>query len=328
MRRPGLDKVVLFLEDGYSGQLKESLPVELVLLPRISGRPETTLGPAQAREIERALASVTLVQLPHVGERTVAVLDRVSHEIPGAAIHLGTDRDCIPKVIQGALEARTDNGAPRRQAGERRPFVSVIAHFRQEDPDEVRALWGMIEAQGYPRTEFIVTAEGPACGMAKYVAGLPESIPFHSFNDPVVSAEAWNRGIRESFAELVILIQPGDRFETGALNALVDACQRESDAAWVRVSPLESRSALRGALIRKSAFRACGLFHTDPLYQGREEQEWLLRAARKGLSGIELATVILHAAPANTRASIHLAGKIDWEFLKSRVDLRRQNTPE
>ena len=63
----------------------------------------------------------------------------------------------------------------------------------------------MIEAQDYPRTEFIVTAEGPACGMADDVARLAGSVRFLPFNDPVVNAEAWNRGIRESFAELLIL---------------------------------------------------------------------------------------------------------------------------
>ncbi len=324
--RPEFDKVVLYLEDGFGAQFKDSLPVNLVLRPRISGLPETTLAPVEACEIERALAEGTLLHLPHVGGHTVEILNRVAHEVPRAEIRLGTDRARIPASIQRTLDTRAE--APSVQARERRPFVSVIVHFRQEDPEEVRALADMLEAQGYPRTEFVVTAEGAACGMANDVARFPGLQRFTAFHEPVLRAEVWNRGIRESFAELLMVIEPGDRLETGALDVLVDACQREPDAAWVRGRPIESRSALRGALLRKAAFRECGLFHTNPLYQGREHKEWLQRAARKGLKGCDLDTVILHAAPADTRVPTHRPGKIDWDILKSQVNLRRQNTPE
>jgi hypothetical protein len=368
--RPGLDKVVLFLEDGYGEQMRESLPLDLVLRPHISGLPETTLRPAEAPEIERALASVTLVQLPHAGPRTVEVLDRVSRQIPGAAIHLGTDRDRIASVVQRALEAGTGNQVPGRQAGsllkkgtdysvpkrkhlitgavfgvdravcplsqqaprERRPYISVMVHFREDDREEVRTLAAMLEAQGYPRTEFIVTAEGTACGMADEVAGFPGSIGFFSFNDPVVNAEAWNRGIRESFAEWLILIEPGDRFAPGALNtladdALADASGRESRTAWFRGRQDESLGPLRGALIRKSAFRQCGLFDTNPLLQGHEHQQWLRRAEQKGWMGRQLETVSLHTASARV-VPHRLPHNVDWDHLRAQLDRRRQHTLE
>ena len=40
--------------------------------------------------------------------------------------------------------------------------------------------------------------------MADEISRLPGNVQFHTFDDPVVNAEAWNRGIRESFAELLI----------------------------------------------------------------------------------------------------------------------------
>ena len=91
---------MLYLEEGFGEQLRESLPLVLVLRPHISGLAETTLAPVEPREIERALASETLLHLPHAGVKTVEILDSVSREIPGAAIQLGTDRARIPTVIQ------------------------------------------------------------------------------------------------------------------------------------------------------------------------------------------------------------------------------------
>jgi hypothetical protein len=330
VHQPGFDKVVLYLEDGFREQLKDSLPLNLVLRPNISGLPETTLGPEEAREIERSLASETLMHLPHAGAHTVEILQRVSHEIARAAIHLGTNRERIPAVLRGTLEARSSGDPALRPAPERRPFISVMVHFREEDREELMALAAMIEAQGYPRTEFIVTAEGSACAMADEVAAFPGNARFLTFDKPVVSAEAWNRGIRESFGELLILIEPGDRFPPGALKALESAVrenisERDLDTAWVRGRLDESPSPLRGALIQKKAFRECGLFDTSPFFQGREQLEWLKRVERKGFTGRELETVTLH--PNDTQPS-RVPGKVDWDFLKTRLNRRRERALE
>lgn len=325
VHQPGFDKVVLFLEDGYREQLKESLPLKLVLKPRISGVPDTTLEPVEPQEIERALASETLVHLPHAGLKTLEFLDRVSHEVPRAAILLGTDRARIPTVIQGALEAQASAGVPRHGAGERRPFVSVIVHLCEEDHEELRRLAAGIEEQAYPGTELIVVAAGPACAMADDVAKLPGTVRFFAFNDTVGNAEAWNRGIRESFAELLILIEPGDRFPLGALDALVGACEVEPGAAWVQGRVVfpgpedESLSPLRGALIRKSAFRECGLFHRDLFLQDGEHLDWLKRASEQQLTGRRLETVTLRQASAKPC----LPREVVLSRLKAHPDWRR-----
>ena len=300
VHQPGFDKVVLFLEDGYGEQLRDSLPLKLALKPCISGAPETTLGPVEPREIERALASETLAHLPHAGIRTVEFLNRISNEVPRAAIQLGTDRVRIANVIQKALADQISGGVTSRGL-ERWPFVSVIVHFPQEDRGELRTLAIEIEAQGYPRAEFVVTVSGPASAMTDEVSELPGNVRFFPFRKAVVNAEAWNRGIRESFAELLVLIEPGDRFPLGALEALVSACEQDSDAAWVGGKTViseanhESPGPLRGALIRKSAFRECGLFPTDPFLQGREQRMWLQRAEKKGMKGRPIETVTLDA---------------------------------
>jgi hypothetical protein len=328
--QPGFDKLVLFLEDGYRDQLRESLPVDLVLTPYITGLPETTLAPVERQEVERALAAETLGHLPHVGSQTVEFLDRASREIPRAAIHLGIDRTAIPSAIKRALETRTTIDVSRYQAGTLRPFVSVIAHFRQEDREELRTLAEEVEAQGYPRTEFIAAVDGTDWALADYVAQLPGTVRLLPSKDPVVNAEAWNRGIRESFSEFLILIEPGDRLQPGALDALVDGVEQPSGAAWVRGRLLsagpreESFSPLRGALIRKSAFRRYGLFHTDPFFQGREHQEWLKRLEREQAAGRQLEAVILRAACSTSIEPRRPSNDGLLTFLKGELDRQRR----
>ena len=330
----GFDKAVLFIEDGYSEQLKESLPLKLVLKPHITGVPETTLGPVESREIERALATETLVHLPHAGVHTVEFLDRVAHEIPRALLHLGTDQASIPAVIQSALKTRTFANEPRHRIAKRRPFVSVIVHFCDENHDELHMLADKIEEQGYPSTELIVVTSGPACVLANDVAKLSDNVRFLTFKDPVVNADAWNRGIRDSFAELVVIIEPGDRFPPGAIDSLVSACELDSDVAWVRGKATSSGpedqtvSPLRGALIRKGAFRECGLFQPDLFLQGREHLDWLRRATEKRLTGRQLESVTLHAAVTSPIEPRRLHPKVALSIVRNLLDQRRQKTLE
>lgn len=316
VHQPGFDKVVLFLEEAYGERLRESLPLKLVLNPRISRVTETTLGPTEPLAIERALASETLAHLPHAGARTVAFLNRISQEIPGAALNLGTDRARIATTIQGTLDSGITADLPPHQTAERRPFISIIVHFQQEDRDELRTLASAIEAQDYPRIELIVIPSGPACAMTDEIRNLRGNVRVFSFQDTVVNAQAWNRGIRESFAELLIFIEPGDRFPMGTLSTLVNACEMNSRAAWVQ-------GVLRGALVRKSAFRECGLFPTDPFFQRREQARWQERARQKGLTGHSIETVTLHTASAAATENRPVIVKPDLNYLKEELDRRR-----
>ena len=324
VHQPGFDKVVLFLEDGYGEQLKDSLPLRLALKPWISGAPETVLGEAEPLDIERALACETLGHLPHAGAGTVEFLHRVSREVPRAAIRLGTDRAGIAPVIQQALASRTNGDLPGRSV-KLQPFVSVIVHFPLEDRDELRSLAAEIEAQAYPRTEVIVVASGPGCVMADEVSQLPGIVRFFPYRDAMANGEAWNRGVRESFAELLLFVEPGDRFRSGALDALAGASEKDPAAAWIegKVSgeKNESLEPLRGALIRKSAFRQCGLFPADPFFQGREHRTWMQRAAEEGLAGRQIETATLRVADGGAKERILL--RPDLGFLRAELVRRR-----
>jgi hypothetical protein len=302
VHQPGFDKVVLFLEDGFSEQLKESLPLQLVVKPRVSGQRDTTLGPAPPLEIERELASETLIHLPHAGSQTVEFLDRIAHELPCASVELGTDRAQIAIAIQNALAAPLARPLRRHRVRKQQAFVSVIVHFREEQRQELRDLALAVERQGYTRTELLVLASGPARAMMDEGERLAGHVRMLDSEQPSVNGQAWNRAIRESFAELLILIEPSDRFAPGGITALVRASEMDSRAAWFHgrvVSGVENGrllGPLRGALIRKSAFRECGLFPMNFHLQGREHIDWLARAQETGLVGKQIEATTLFPA--------------------------------
>jgi len=329
VREPGFDKTVFFLEDGYSDQLRESLPLRHILKPRIAGVPETRLGPAEPLEIERALASETLAHLPLVGPSTVDFLERISSEIPSATIHLGTDRARIPDAIREVMRTPPAARGLGRRTSHERPFISIILHFREPDSGELRSIAANIEAQGYPRAELLVSVDGAARGLGSEIASLPGTVHFLPFEDRVPLTIAWNRSIRESLGELLIFLEPGDRFPSGSLDLLAAAAQREPGAAGIRGRVAFPGSneigdePLRGSLIRKSAFRECGLFEVHALRGGCEYQEWIQRASGKGLAFHELQDVILQAArgPAVESSKLHLRA------LKAGLDQRRKIVP-
>jgi hypothetical protein len=257
----------------------------------------------------------------------VEFLNRVSTQVPRAAIHLGTERAGIPGVIRKALASRPNGEVPRDPSAQRLPYISVLVHFHQEDREELKTLAADVEAQGYPRTEFVVVASGPACAMQDEVPKLAGTVRFFTYPEEVVNSEAWNRGVREAFAELLILIEPGDRFPPGALESLAAASEVDSRAAWVRGQDVRNNhdlcSPLRGALVRKSAFREGGLFPTEPFFQNREHRNWLDRVEARGLTGRSIETVTLHAAGAPAQKAGRLLRRPDFNFLRSEL-ARRQ----
>jgi hypothetical protein len=314
--QPGFEKAVLFFESAFRDQLKESLPIELVLKPRIAGVPETTLGPIEVHEIEQALASETLAHLPHAGAGTVEFLDRVAREIPRAAIHLGTDRASIAAKICEAVQTQAVEFSSAKR--DPRPMISVLVHFRRNDAAELRNLAANLQVQNYPRTELVVTADPAAEALSHEIGALPETVRFFAFDETTGSAAASNRAIRESFAELLVLLEPGDRLAPGALDLLVRTSEEQSTAAWIR----SSAAGLRGWLIRKSAFRECGLFTTNPLLQGHEHQEWLRRADRQSLTGAEVDRITLEQVAGSACSS---SPAVDLGILKTELDRRRRN---
>ncbi len=291
LSRPGFDKAVLFLREAYRDQLCESLPVQQVLYPKISPAGETSVGRIEPREVVWALASETLAHLPHSGPQTAEFLERVVRELPSRALLLGTDRSRIPPAIRECLAAAPPP-CEKAVPADPRPYISLFAHFPKPDQRGIRALASAVLAQDYARTELLVTVGGASPGFVEETAKLPGLVRVLRFADPVCPAVAWNRAIREAFADYLMLLEPGDRPADGALEAVGNCAQRNPAAAWVRgKASVPVSEPLRGTLVRKSAFLQCGLFNAR--FEGREQQEWLARAIHMGLFGAKVNLVSL-----------------------------------
>lgn len=321
---PGFNKVILFLKDSYTDQLPPSLPIGQILQPSITNSPVTEVDRLKPREALKALAAETLVHLPHSGARTAEFLERLSSTVPCAKLRLGTVRSEIPRVVRAAIAAPPAVSSSESPRADVRPYVSLIVHYSEPDPGELEALALAIEADRYPRTELVVTVCGAGPEFVEQASHLPGLVRVLRFEEPVWTAFAWNRAIRESFADWLFFLEPGDRLVEGALDALVQSARQKPAAAWIRGQCSESPDRpLRGALVKKGAFLECGLFNLR--FVGREQQEWVARAKRAELIGRDTLTRSLCRPPA--AASCDTFGNTASRVMKTWKNVR-PDTPE
>ncbi len=102
--RIGEQKALIFLNDVYRGKLSAGFPLRAILVPRISGRPETTLEPASSIEALKALAPSTLLQLPGVGKETMASLSALVRRVPAYTLNAGTHMRSIARSVEALLK--------------------------------------------------------------------------------------------------------------------------------------------------------------------------------------------------------------------------------
>ncbi len=93
------DKAVIYLHDHHPEKLVESFPVKAVLVPRITGRRDTTLRPTSPLIGLKALAPSTLFQLSGAAATNFKVMAEFVRRIPSYYLELGTDLNQIPAVI-------------------------------------------------------------------------------------------------------------------------------------------------------------------------------------------------------------------------------------
>lgn len=97
------EKALFFLHQHYPEKIVAGFPIRALLLPSVTGRPETTLVPASDRSALTALALSTMSQLPCAGQTTLEILNQLVKQVPRYHLQLGTDLARIPEVILGLL---------------------------------------------------------------------------------------------------------------------------------------------------------------------------------------------------------------------------------
>jgi hypothetical protein len=100
------EKALLFFKDAYPGKIATGLPVQAIFLPRITGRPDTSLTPTSSATGLKALAPSTLFQLSCANHRAFSEIAAFCRQLPCYYLELGTELRQIPQVISNFLSKR------------------------------------------------------------------------------------------------------------------------------------------------------------------------------------------------------------------------------
>ena len=97
------EKALLFVNEHYPSKVATQLPVRAILLPRVTGLPETRLKRVSVALALAALAPSTIFQLPRAGNEALKFLATFARGLPCFSIEVGMDLSTIPPVIEGLL---------------------------------------------------------------------------------------------------------------------------------------------------------------------------------------------------------------------------------
>jgi hypothetical protein len=98
-----IEKALIFLKDHYPDKLTTGFPIRAILVPRITGLPETRLTKSSPAAGLMALAPSTIFQLPGARNDDFQNLIGIVKQVPSFDLELGTDLTRIPEVILGLL---------------------------------------------------------------------------------------------------------------------------------------------------------------------------------------------------------------------------------
>lgn len=99
----GEEKALCFLHQQSRCQLTRHIPLQAILLPRITGRKDSRLSPASPIIALQALAPSALIQLPNAGAREFTHIREVVTRVPCYWLEVGTDLRQIPQWVMEAI---------------------------------------------------------------------------------------------------------------------------------------------------------------------------------------------------------------------------------
>lgn len=97
------EKALLFVNEHFPAKVATRLPVRAVLLPRVTGIPETRWKQVSVAMTLAALAPSTIFQLPRAGNEAFQFLAAFVRQLPCFSLEVGTDLSNIPPVIEQLL---------------------------------------------------------------------------------------------------------------------------------------------------------------------------------------------------------------------------------
>ena len=295
---PAGGKAVLQLHPAHAGRLAKSLPVRLHATPRFLPQAETGFSPIAPVRLQRAAAFTTMAQLPHAGRDTVAFIERLVAEVPGAELGLGHDIAGIAGAVARGLRApRAAAAASETEAPRGRPLVTVVIPVHNGAQFLGTAIASIL-AQDYAALEIIVVDDGSTDAIEAAVQALPVDVRFLRQRQSGPSA-ARNRGIREASGEILAFLDVDDMWPAGVLAHLVELLLSAPDIMvakglgqlvrvghdgvvhWLGNAAETYPFHISAGLYRPAVFRAIGLFDED-LWFG-EDTDWFNRLIERGL---------------------------------------------
>ena len=97
------EKALLFVNEHYPLKVANRLPVRAILLPRVTGLPETRWKRVSVAMALAALAPSTIFQLPRAGSEALKFLATFERGLPCFSLEVGTNLSTIPPVIERLL---------------------------------------------------------------------------------------------------------------------------------------------------------------------------------------------------------------------------------
>ncbi len=89
------EKAMIFMHKHYPDKIVNSFPIKAILIPQITGKPETGIRKTTAGAALQALGPSTILQLPGSGRKALKLMSKLVRQIPCYVLELGTD---IPKI--------------------------------------------------------------------------------------------------------------------------------------------------------------------------------------------------------------------------------------
>lgn len=109
------EKALLFVSEQYPTKVATRLPVRAILVPRVTGLPDTRLRRVSVAMTLAALAPSTIFQLPRAGDEAFKFLATFARQLPCFSLEVGTNLSTIPPVIERLLAEIAAAGLPSEE---------------------------------------------------------------------------------------------------------------------------------------------------------------------------------------------------------------------
>jgi hypothetical protein len=110
---PAGEKIIYFLDEHVPERLVAELPLRAILIPRLTGRPETRVTPGTPALALAALAPSTMLLMPSRATATFHALAGLVRRLPCFVAEVGTDAGQIAAAIADLLRSDRIPGAPQ-----------------------------------------------------------------------------------------------------------------------------------------------------------------------------------------------------------------------